>query len=98
MFDFQRLCSQLRIALSAPPVSLNLLIMKQIFCEHPVIIRNPQLKELLITHRCYTTLTGDHYISFAQANYFNFPLRSRLSEGEQRCSIPQAIVSLTTEE
>nr|DAT92661.1 MAG TPA: hypothetical protein [Microviridae sp.] len=29
--------------------------MKQIFCEHPVIIRNPQLKELLITHRCYTT-------------------------------------------
>jgi hypothetical protein len=34
--------------------------MKQIFCEHPVIIRNPQLKELLITHRCYTTLTGDH--------------------------------------
>nr|DAQ28089.1 MAG TPA: hypothetical protein [Microviridae sp.] len=30
--------------------------MKQIFCEHPVIIRNPQLKELLITHRCYTTL------------------------------------------
>jgi hypothetical protein len=68
MFDFQRLCSQLRIALSAPPVSLNLLIMKQIFCEHPVIIRNPQLKELLITHRCYTTLTGDHYISFAQAH------------------------------
>ena len=72
MFDFQRLCSQLRIALSAPPVSLNLLIMKQIFCEHPVIIRNPQLKELLITHRCYTTLTGDHYISFAQANYFKY--------------------------
>ena len=46
--------------------------MKQIFCEHPVIIRNPQLKELLITHRCYTTLTGDHYISFAQANYFKY--------------------------
>ena len=57
MFDYQRLCSQLRIALSAPPVSLNLLIMKQIFCEHPVIIRNPQLKELLIAHRCYTNLT-----------------------------------------
>ena len=46
--------------------------MKQIFCEHPVIIRNPQLKELLITHRCYTTLTGDYYISFAQANYFKY--------------------------
>ena len=46
--------------------------MKQIFCEHPVIIRNPQLKELLITHRCYTTLTGDHYVSFAQANYFKY--------------------------
>lgn len=46
--------------------------MKKIFCEYPVIIRNPQLKELLITHRCYTTLTGDHYISFAQANYFKY--------------------------
>ena len=42
------------------------------FCEHPVIIRNPQLKELLITHRCYTTLSGDHYVSFAQANYFKY--------------------------
>jgi hypothetical protein len=26
MFDFQRLCSQLRIALSTPPVSLDLFI------------------------------------------------------------------------
>ena len=26
----------------------------------------------LLIHRCYKTLTGDHYISFAQDNYFKY--------------------------
>ena len=36
--------------------------MKQCICESPVIIRNPKLKELLISYRCYRTPMGDFYV------------------------------------
>lgn len=46
--------------------------MSQIYCEHPVVIRNPQLKYLLTTYRHYRTPFEDTVISPTIANYWKY--------------------------
>lgn len=44
----------------------------QLLCEHPVIIRNPELKNLLIKHRSYTFGSAIHTITWQQSQWYRY--------------------------
>lgn len=44
----------------------------QLLCEHPVIIRNPELKNLLIKHRSYTFGSAIHTITWQQSQWYKY--------------------------
>ena len=44
----------------------------QIYCEHPVIIRNSRLKYLVTRYCCYISPTGMQEITRTTANYWKY--------------------------
>lgn len=44
----------------------------QIYCEHPVIIRNSRLKDLITRYCCYISPTGMQEITRTTANYWKY--------------------------